>query len=189
MIPEGRTEHLLLKPLALADAPQIQAVFPHWEIVKYLAAVVPWPYPPDGADRYLREVALPEMESGSGYHWSIRLAAQPAQIIGCIALFPNNENENRGFWLDPRHQRQGLMTEACAWANDYYFNVLGAQRLRAPKAAANLASRRVSEKQGMRLIHTGEKDYVSGRLPSEIWELTAEEWRAWKARRKSVAGA
>jgi hypothetical protein len=29
-----------------------------------------------------------------------------------------------------------------------------------------------------------EKDYVCGRLPSEVWEITAEEWRAWKAREK-----
>jgi RimJ/RimL family protein N-acetyltransferase len=45
----------------------------------------------------------------------------------------------------------------------------------------NVASRRVSEKHGMRLVGTQEKDYVSGRLLSETWEITAEEWRAWKA--------
>jgi hypothetical protein len=33
----------------------------------------------------------------------------------------------------------------------------------------------------MRLVGIVEKEYVSGRLPSEIWEITAEEWRAWKA--------
>ena len=26
-------------------------IFPHWEIVEHLGAVVPWPYPPDGAHR------------------------------------------------------------------------------------------------------------------------------------------
>ena len=54
--------------------------------------------------------------------------------------------------------------------------------LRVAKAAGNLASRRISEKQGMRLVGTGERDYVSGRLPSEMWEITAEEWREWKTR-------
>jgi RimJ/RimL family protein N-acetyltransferase len=49
--------------------------------------------------------------------------------------------------------------------------------LRVPKAIANAASRRISEKQGMRVIHKEDRDYVSGRLPSEIWEITAEEWR------------
>jgi len=26
---------------------------------------------------------------------------------------------------------------------------------------------------------------VSGRLPSEIWEITAEEWRAWKTQQSA----
>jgi RimJ/RimL family protein N-acetyltransferase len=50
--------------------------------------------------------------------------------------------------------------------------------LRAPKAIANQASRRISESQGMRIVATEERDFVSGRLPAEIWEITAEEWHA-----------
>ena len=50
------------------------------------------------------------------------------------------------------------------------------------KAIDNTPSRRISEKQGMRLIGVEDRDYVSGRLPSELWEITAEEWRAWKVR-------
>ncbi len=47
-----------------------------------------------------------------------------------------------------------------------------------PKAAANTPSRRISERQGMLLVETKESDYVSGRLPTEIWEITLEEWKA-----------
>ncbi len=61
------------------------------------------------------------------------------------------------------------MTEACAWANDYWFETLGFPLLRVSKAAANQTSRRISQKQGMRLVGTEERDYVSGRLPAEIW--------------------
>ena len=32
----------------------------------------------------------------------------------------------------------------------------------------------------MHVIATLDRDYVSGRLPAEIWEITAEEWRNWK---------
>jgi [ribosomal protein S5]-alanine N-acetyltransferase len=60
---------------------------------------------------------------------------------------------------------------------DYWFEVLRFPVLRVPKAIANAASRRISEKQGMRIIGREDRDYVSGRLPSEIWEITAEEWR------------
>ncbi len=70
------------------------------------------------------------------------------------------------------------MTEAVVAVNDYWFDVLGFPVLRAPKAIANIASRRISEKTGMRVISSEERDYVSGRLMAEIWEITAEEWRA-----------
>ena len=69
------------------------------------------------------------------------------------------------------------MTEAAIAVNDYCFNVLGFSLLRVPKAVVNIASRRVSEKTGMRVIATEERAYVSGRLLTEIWEITAEEWR------------
>ena len=59
---------------------------------------------------------------------------------------------------------------------DYWFEVLKFPVLRVPKAIANAGSRRISEKQGMRVMAREDRDYVSGRLPSEIWEITAEEW-------------
>jgi RimJ/RimL family protein N-acetyltransferase len=179
MICEGTTERLILRPLELADAPRIQELFPQWEIVRYLLARVPWPYPPDGAEFYCREIALPQMERGEAWHWTIRLRSAPTEMIGFISLV-KGEQDNRGFWLSPAWQGQGLMSEACAWANDFWFDVLGFPVLRVAKAAANTASRRISERQGMRLVGVAEKDYVSGRLPSEVWEITAEEWRAWK---------
>jgi hypothetical protein len=55
--------------------------------------------------------------------------------------------------------------------------VLGFPLLRVPKAMANESSRRISEKQGMRVVAMKDGDYVSGRLRTEIWEITAEEWR------------
>ena len=92
-----------------------------------------------------------------------------------IGLFDNATN-NRGFWLGLPWQRQGLMTEACEVVTDYWFDVLGFPLLRVPKAISNESSRRISEAQGMRVVERGERDYVSGRLPTEIWEITAEEW-------------
>jgi [ribosomal protein S5]-alanine N-acetyltransferase len=102
-------------------------------------------------------------------------------LIGAISLF-RSETDNRGFWLGLPWHRQGLMTEACDAVTDYWFEVLKFPVLRVPKAVANAGSRRISEKQGMRVIAGEERDYVSGRLPSEIWEITTEEWRRRKKR-------
>lgn len=175
------TPRLILRPLELADAEPVQRLFPQWEIVRYLNAIVPWPYPPDGALAYYRDVALPAMERGAEWHWTLRLNSAPGQVIGAIGL-NRGESDNRGFWLGLPWHGQGLMTEAVAATNNYWFDVLGFRVLRVSKAAANLASRRISEKTGMRLIGTSEKTYVSGTLPSEVWEITAEEWHAASVR-------
>jgi RimJ/RimL family protein N-acetyltransferase len=180
--PEGRTARLILRPLTVDDADQIQALFPQWEIVRFLRDIVPWPYPPGGALEYVRDIALPEMERAESFNWTLRLITDPDRIIGFLGL-KICEGHNRGFWLDPHHQGLGLMTEACAWANDFWFDVLAQPTLRVSKAIANSASRRISLKQDMRVIGTEEASYVSGRLPSEIWELTAEEWHAQISRK------
>jgi hypothetical protein len=38
------TPRLILCPLRLEDAVRTQEIFPRWEIVRYLNAIVPWPY-------------------------------------------------------------------------------------------------------------------------------------------------
>ena len=185
MPPVLETARLILRPLGVDDAGQIQAVFPQWAIVRFLSRVVPWPYPADGALSYCRDVALPAMARGDEWIWSLRPKAEPARLIGVIALM-KRDDDNRGFWLDPAWQGRGLMTEAADAVTDYWFDTLGFAVLRVPKAAANLPSRRVSERQGMRLVGTEERDYVSGRQLAERWEITADEWRARRASRTDV---
>jgi [ribosomal protein S5]-alanine N-acetyltransferase len=177
MTPTLETPRLLLRPLELADAEQIQAIFPHWEVVRLLASRVPWPYPPDGAYTYIRDIALPAVERGDEWHWMLRLKTQPDQLIGGINL-TKGDKDNRGFWLGLPWQRRGLMSEACEIVTNFWFEMLQFPVLRVPKAIGNIASRRISEKSGMRLIATKERDYVSGRFLSEIWEITADEWCA-----------
>jgi RimJ/RimL family protein N-acetyltransferase len=105
-------------------------------------------------------------------------------MIGAIGLMKTEDN-NRGFWLGLPWQRQGFMSEAVDAVTRYWFEDLGFPVMRAPKAIANVASRRISEKSGMRVVATLDKDYVCGRLPTELWEITAAEWRFYQARRGS----
>jgi|SRR6185312_3710585 len=170
------TNRLLLRPLQLGDAPATQRLFPYWEIVKYLARRVPWPYPEDGALTYYRDVALPAVARNEEWHWGIHLKDGPEHLIGAISLM-STENDNRGFWLGLPWQGRGIVAEASVPVNDYWFDVLNFPVLRTSKAVANQASRRISEKNGMRVIATEEREYVSGRLAAETWEITAEEWR------------
>mgnify|MGYP006169200923 CR=1 FL=1 len=77
-------------------------------------------------------------------------------------------------------QGQGLMAEACAEVTRYWFEELGRDCLRVPKASPNLASRRLSERSGMRLIRVDEDEFVGGRYARETWEITRREWRRLK---------
>jgi RimJ/RimL family protein N-acetyltransferase len=174
------TRRLLLRPLQLSDAQQTQRLFPHWKIVQHLNPNVPWPYPEDGALTYYRDVALPAIQRGDEWHWTLRLKQSPEHHIGAISLH-RLKPDNRGFWLGLPWHNQGLMTEAVIAINDFWFDALGFPVLSAPKAVGNLASRRISEKTGMRIVTTEERDFVSGRRPCEIWEITADEWRKARA--------
>ena len=75
------------------------------------------------------------------------------------------------------------MTEACDAVTEYWFNVLKFPVLRVTKALRMTASRRISERQGMRVISTEDRGYVSGKIPSDLWEITAEEWNARKRKK------
>jgi [ribosomal protein S5]-alanine N-acetyltransferase len=171
------TPRLSLRPLQLVDAIQVQPLFARWEIVKQLNAKVPWPFPDDGVHTFYRDSALPAIARGEEFHWMLRLKEDPDQrIIGSITLKLNGD-KNRGFWIAREWQGQGLMTEAAAEVTRFWFEDLKQPVLRVIKARDNVASRAISLRQGMRIIAETEGDYVSGRLPSERWEFTAEDWR------------
>ena len=169
------TSRLILRPLEMTDAAAVQAGFPRWEIVRYLDAVVPWPYPPDGASTYIGQLCLPGMRRGEEWHWSLRRRADPEQLIGVISL-RRKPGDNRGFWLDPVWQGQGLMAEACEAVTDFWFGELHQPLLQVVKAVANGRSRRMSVRTGMRVIETFEYDFVCGRMQAELWEMTRAEW-------------
>ena len=173
--PELETARLLLKPLRTEDAVQIQQKFPQWEIVRYLVNSVPWPFPEGAAQSYVDNVALAASKKGTGWFWTLRRKENDAELIGVISLMDTPDN-NRGFWLVPEWQGQGLMSEACEAANRFWFETLGKDVLRAPKAKLNERSRKLSERSGMRLIRTELGQYVSGELETELWELTREDW-------------
>ena len=178
MLPTLETERLVLRPLKLEDAEHIQELFAHWEIVRLLNARVPWPFPEHGALENIRDTALPAVERGEAWDWTLRLKTDPETIIGRIGLYLGENN--RGFWMGLPWQGQGLMTEAVIAVTDYWFEVLEFPVLRVPKAVENVGSRRISERTRMRVVEVKESEYVSGRLATEVWEVTAEEWRAWR---------
>jgi ribosomal-protein-alanine N-acetyltransferase len=173
MTPSFETIRLLLRPLRRQDAARIQEVFPRLEIVEYLNASIPWPYPPDGAEQFL-DFILPQIEAGSRFVWAITLGGE---LIGLIDLDVEGPF-HRGFWLIPEHHKNGYMTEAVTAVNDFAFDVLKMPLMRLGNAVPNAGSRRIKEKSVAVLVDViPDVPFVGGVFPEEVWELTAEAWR------------
>ena len=187
MTPRLGTRRVWLEPLRLEDAEQVQPLFAQWEVVRYLRDVVLWPFPPDGVHVYYRDTALPGVERGEEWHWTLRRKQSPEGIIGAIGLFRSEEN-NRGFWMGAPWHGHGLMTEAVEAATEFWFEELGFAELRAPKASVNTASVRISEKTGMHLESRHRQGFVEGELDAETWVITFEEWLVHK-REAALRGA
>ena len=176
--PVLETERLILRPMRMEDAPATQRIFPQWEVVKYLHAEVPWPYPDDGAAVNMVQ-CLEQMARGEKFHWAITLKGGDDELIGRIDLWPDNGGRDmRGFWLDPVHQGRGLMTEAAERVTEYAFVELGWPHLWLNNAEENTASHRVKEKQGALLVDRTPRRYVSGEGIKITWLLMREAWLA-----------
>ena len=176
------TARLRLRPLRLSDAPRIQALFPQWEIVQYMASAIPWPYPENGAQQFLESV-LPKNEAEAQYDWAITLRSDESdQLIGLISLYPNSAQDSRGFWLGEAYQRQGYMKEAVVAVNDFAFDTLKMPALMLNNAEPNCASHRIKEISGASIIAIEEDTpFVGGRFRKIRWRLTREQWDAHRS--------
>lgn len=176
-IPVLETKRLILRGLRFVDASAIQDAFSDYAIVRYLAATVPWPYPADGAARFL-EQTLPR-QGQDFWIWGLFLKSAPQALIGVIELRRAPQGDHRGFWLARAYWGRGLMTEAVAAVTALAFNVLGFTRLEFANAPANAGSRRIKEKQGARFLRLEPARYVDPEITAhEVWELTREDWQA-----------
>ncbi|MGJ8525623.1 hypothetical protein LMG33818_001351 [Halomonadaceae bacterium LMG 33818] len=175
--PPLETSRLLLKPIELDDAGAIQQLLPRWEVVRFLYKGIPWPYPPTGAQDFLKHSVLPNIAKGNLWMWSLRTREYPCQLIGIIELY-RSSRQNRSFWLAPEWQGHGYMTEAVEAVTAFWFDVLGFERMVTQKAVLNKGSARLSKRTGMRLIGHSHADFLEGdNLETEIWEMTRSEWK------------
>lgn len=123
------------------------------------------------------------LANNTGVAWAIE---HEGIAVGCISLEAMRwelralrvDRAELGYWLAPRVQRRGLMTEAARAVVLYGFDTIGLHKINVGCLEPNLPSRRVIEKVGFRFI---------GRLEEDVWrvdrwethlryELTSPEW-------------
>lgn len=182
MIPEFKTNRLILRGVAEADIPSWQRNFNDYEVIRYLSAAVPWPYPENGVEDFLKKVILP-IQGNDRWLWGLFLKTNPNEMIGGVDLWRQGRPEHRGFWLARKLWGQGLMTEAVAPIVEYAFTELGFEKLIFSNALGNLRSRRIKEKTGAQFLEVRPARFVDPQFTShELWQLTKEDWQKSKTK-------
>ncbi|KTD02016.1 GNAT family N-acetyltransferase [Legionella feeleii] len=85
MIPIFKTERLILREMTEADLPNYEKYFIDYEVIRYLTASVPWPYPAEGVRDYLNQEIIPYLGK-ERWLWGIFLQKEPNELIGAVEL-------------------------------------------------------------------------------------------------------
>jgi RimJ/RimL family protein N-acetyltransferase len=146
--PTLTTARLRLRPLALADAPQVQRLAGDPEVAA-TTANIPHPYPDGMAETWI------------GTHetlWAERKALvlgitlrSTGELVGCTGLHfePVHEKAELGYWIGRPYWGCGYASEAARALVEYGFGVIALRRIQAHYMAHNAASGRVMEKAGL----------------------------------------
>jgi RimJ/RimL family protein N-acetyltransferase len=114
--------------------------------------------------------------------WDLELGVWwDGELAGVQALYGKNFAGSRvvgtGSWLGSRFQRRGIGTEMRAAVLELAFRGLGAEVARSGAIEGNLASPRVSEKLGYRVVGIGQVAPRGVAVEHTDVELRREDWR------------
>ncbi len=160
---EMQTDRLILRPLDMADAPDIARLIGDWEVIRWLTAP-PWPYAVEDAEWFVGD------ESAQG-SYAITMDGEFCGVAGIgIEL---------GYWLGRSFQGQGIMTEAARAIVDAHFGAGGGD-LVSGYLEGNAASANVLRKLGFQ--PTARRTRFSNprgcEVPSQEMILTRQGWQA-----------
>jgi RimJ/RimL family protein N-acetyltransferase len=146
--PELVTEHLLLRPFTLADAPAVQQLAGD-KAIAAMTLNIPHPYENGMAEGWIN-THQQSFQEGKEIVFAITLKGNDA-LIGAIGLTINREHERAemGYWIGKPHWGNGYCTEAAREFLKYAFRETKLARIQATHFAQNPASGRVMEKIGM----------------------------------------
>jgi RimJ/RimL family protein N-acetyltransferase len=179
-----RTERLLLRPYAHADAEALYAYQRLPEVHRYL---------------YTEPLTRSEVEArvaeraGRGAIAAVGAAitlvaglAQTGELVGDCVLFWRSEEHKQGevgYVFNPAYRGRGLATEAVGGLLRVGFEGMGLHRIAGHLDARNTPSARVLERAGLRReAHLVQNEFVKGEWTDElIYGILRREWEARQA--------
>jgi RimJ/RimL family protein N-acetyltransferase len=147
--PRLGTERLVLRPLQLEDAPEMQRLAGDREIAS-TTLTIPHPYEDGMAEAWIRST-WEQHQKGEAIALAI-VERQQQAFLGIIGLHlrPEHERAEMGYWIGQPYWGRGYVTEAARRMLRYGFEELGLNRIYASHFGHNPASGRVMQKIGMR---------------------------------------
>ena len=174
------TTHLILRPFALTDAPDVQRLAGAPEVAD-TTLNLPHPYAVSDAEQWIASQPA-RLEAGSSAAYALTRRTDGV-LLGAISLMEISARHRRaelGYWLGVPFWNQGYMTEAAAALIDYGCDQLGLHKITAVHFVRNPASGRVMQKIGMRQEGMQRRHVCkNGVFEDEVlYGLLAEEWQA-----------
>jgi ribosomal-protein-alanine N-acetyltransferase len=161
--PRLETERLILRPMSATDINALHLIFTD---VKVMAAFNHDPFTRDQMAYWLQRNL--DHQNQYGYGLFSVILKENEELIGDCGLeqmeVEGLQVAELGYDFRSEYWNQGFATEAARAVRDYAFDILGLPQLISLIRVGNLASKRVAEKVGMKLID----------------EFTRYEIRYWK---------
>ncbi len=147
--PTLATQRLVLRPMMLADAPDVQRLAGEYEIAAN-ALDIPHPYPRGAAEAWIAGHEEGFLLGEMAVFAVVR--ADENELLGAIGLMHIDRGHQRGelgYWIGKPYWNLGYATEAASAIIAYGFGGLGLNRIYASHFTRNPASGRVLQKCGM----------------------------------------
>ena len=172
------SERLLLRPLRLEDAADIQRMAGEWEVARYTANI-PHPYEAGMAEAWIKS---------HREDFEIVFAIERRQdgvLVGCIGVEPDGATREAefGYWIGRPYWGAGYATEALSTLVDHVFATFDIDRARAAAMPDNRASIRVQEKVGFRYVGVKSQPAPArgGPIGVQVRALDRRRWQELKA--------
>lgn len=161
--PELTTERLLLRELAISDAPAIQPLRANIDVMRYINR--PLTLTVEDAEKWIG-IVVDSLVKNEGITWCICLKEAPLEHIGTIGLWRIEKENYRaeiGYMLAPSLQGKGIMYEAIKKVVDYGFKEMKLHSIEGRIDPRNVASGMLLEKCGfVKEAHFKEAYYMRG---------------------------
>jgi RimJ/RimL family protein N-acetyltransferase len=189
------TRRLWLRWPRIQDAAAVARVNSD-QTVAEMTGVVPHPYPPGEAERFIFE-ARKKNALGTMLSFAVTPRGKPDLFIGRIGsrVLPDGPHAagrcSMGYWLGESHRGHGFATEAAHGMIDAIFSFTDMREIEANVRVINPASRRILEKCGFQFVTSQmmELPELRGGVPVDTFVLSRSNWASlkdWRAPRIGI---